>query len=1093
MKHYFLLIATFVIYSCSEKPRFQLLDSSNTGIDFQNTIVETDSLHVMNFEYVYNGGGVGVADLNNDKLPDIIFTGNQVATRVYLNKGDFKFDDISSSFNGLDGDRWHSGISVVDINSDGLTDLYFTCTAHKDAEKRKNQLWINKGLQGNGQLLFEEMAEAYGIADDHYGVHAAFFDYDLDGDLDLYLLNNFVTERLSASYREKIVDGSAVSNDKLYKNNGDGTFEDVTIEAGIVFEGFGLGLALGDVNKDGHPDIYVSNDYISNDLLYINQGNGTFKNEIAKYLSYQTKSSMGNDMSDINNDGYPDIFTLDMMPENYYKKKQTINGFSYVYYAYDAKFGYEHQYLRNMLHLHSGFLTGEMIPYSEVGQRMGIYQSEWSWSPLFADYDNDGDKDLLISNGYPKDLTDKDWTKYKADVYGFVADEKHVMDRAPAVKAYNYAFENQGGLDFVKRSDEWFEPVQSYSYGAAFADLDNDGDLDYVVNNTNDKAFIYRNGTVENSGKASNHIKIELKGQKGNEFAFGAKVELWAGGLYQFQECFLSRGYISTVDPRMHFGIGNSKKVDSLRILWPDNKKVTILRDVSANQALEIKYEEAQDLKTTDKPKPTSLFERDSVAIDYLHDQEDFIDFYSKQNIMPHKYSQIGPIMVKGDLNMDGLDDIIIGATNVTPTSVFLNTGGKFKNALMAGLSTPKDFSEAGLAILDFDNDGDNDVIAVAGGYENDNEDEYQHFLYVNEEGSFSRKRLPISAFSASVVRPFDYDHDGDLDLFIGCRIKKDMYPLAADSWILINDQGQYPEENCMNFNLGMVTDAVWSDYDGDGWEDLLVAREWNSIAIFKNFEGERLSSQLLSTVDDMHGYWYSISSGDFDQDGDDDYILGNLGNNHRFHVSEQYPMRLYAVDADMNGTLDPIETAFWKNENGEMTEYPVNYYDEIMVQIPMIAKKYGDYKSFSYASFRDIFDESVLNRVVYQFKMNTTSSYILWNEGGKFKWELLPEMAQLSPIKKALVRDLNNDDLPDVILAGNDYTFDVGTGYFDANKGLVLMSKDGKPLSDLQTPSQTGLLLQGMVESMLMIDGNDPTLIVGFNRAKVVAFSVTR
>jgi hypothetical protein len=1087
------ILLIFIHFACAEKKRFELLEAEQTGIDFENTIFETDTLHVMNFEYIYNGAGVGVVDLNNDDLPDVVFTGNQVSPKIYLNQGNFEFEDITSSFTEIGGGRWYSGIAYADINNDGLNDLYLTCTAYQDADLRKNQLWINKGVQGNGQLQFEELAEDYGIADSSYGVHASFFDYDLDGDLDLYLLNNFVTERLSASYREKIVDGSAISNDKLYRNNGNGTFTDVTIEAGILFEGFGLGLALGDVNKDGYPDIYVSNDYVSNDLLYINQKDGTFKNEIAKYMSYQTKSSMGNDMADINNDGYPDMFTLDMMPEGYAKKKQTINGFSYIYYIYDDKFGYEHQYLRNMLHLHNGFLNGDMLPYSEVGQMMGIYQTEWSWSPLFADYDNDGDKDLLVTNGYPKDLTDKDWTKYKADVYGFVADEQHMMDRAPAVKAYNYAFENQGGFNFVKKSEEWFEPRQSYSYGAVFADLDNDGDLDYVVNNINDPAFVYKNTSMESKTKASNFIKIRLLGKEGNRHAYGAKVELWAGGEYQFYEHFLSRGYISSVDPLVHFGLGEKQLVDSIKVCWPDGKSVSKLTAIAANQVVEVSFEEIEISMTT-----SPVFDNDYTfqpvinILEYTHQQEDFVDFYFKQNIMPHKYSQIGPKMAKGDINMDGLEDIVVGATNSLPTKVFINRNGHFEEDSIPGLTLSKKFAEADLAILDFDLDGDNDVIAVAGGYESPEEEDYIHYIYRNQNGVFVREQLPIAPFSASVIRPFDYDHDGDPDLFIGSRVKKDMYPLGADSWILVNDNGSYTKENSMNFNLGMVTDAVWSDYDGDGWEDLLIAREWNSIAILKNKEGEGLSSQILPEVDSKHGYWYSITHGDLDNDGDNDYLLGNLGNNHRFHVSEKYPMKIYAVDVDMNGTLDPISSAYWPDEEGKMTEYPINYLDELVAQISVITKKYSDYKSFSYATIHDILDESVMERVVYEFKMNTTSSYILWNEKGNFKWEPLPDEAQLSPIKKTVIKDLNQDGLPDVILAGNDHTYDVSTGYYDANKGLVLLSDQGKPLSKLQTPSESGLLLHGMVESMFLVNKDDPVLIVGFNRQAVETFKLS-
>ncbi len=1070
-----------------------MLTSDVTGVDFVNKVQDSDTLHVMNFEYIYNGGGAGIADLNNDELMDLIFTGNQVPTRFYLNMGNFKFKDITESIEGFQKGQWVSGVSIVDINSDGLIDLYFTCTAYPDSVLRKNKLFVNTGIDSEGIPGFVERAEEYGIADHNYSVQASFLDYDLDGDLDLYVMNNFVTERLSASYREKKNDGKAVSNDQFYRNNGDNTFTNVTLEAGIIYEGFGLGIATGDVNKDGYPDVYISNDYVSNDLLYINQKDGTFKNEIAKYLSYQTKSSMGDDMADINNDGLPDIFTLDMMPEYYYKKKQTINGFSYMFYNLDEKYGYEHQYLRNMLHMHNGFLKGEMVPYSEVGQMLGIYQTEWSWSPLFADYDNDGDKDLLVTNGYPKDLTDKDWTKYKAKMFGYLASAEHVMAKAPAVKAMNMAFENEGELKFNKVSNEWFEPVPSYSYGAAFSDLDNDGDLDYVVNNLNDEAFIYKNNTANNKKHPNNYVEFKLIGNPENTLALGAKVELWSNGKYQFQEHFLSRGYISTVDPIVHFGLGENTAIDSIKVTWPLGKTVSIIKEIAPNQRIELMERDASPKATLKSTNSKNyMFEPADSIILYAHQQNDFIDFFLNQNVIPHKFSQIGPKMAKGDIDGDGMEDIIIGATNKMPTMVFLRKGNRFVETSFERLTTNKNFSEADLTIFDVENDGDNDVIAVAGGYENQKETEYQHYLYINEGGVFHAELLPISAFSASVVRPFDIDHDGYMDLFIGSRVKKDMYPFGSDSWVLFNDMGKFSKERSRNFNMGMTTDAIWSDYNGDGWEDLLIAREWNSISILQNVNGQRLVSQEIPEIEEIHGLWFSISAADFDGDGDDDYVLGNLGENHRFTVTEQFPLRVYAVDLDMNGTIDPISTGYWKDQNDVMREYPINYLDELAAQSGFIVKKYPDYASFSYATAQDILDSAMTNKQSYIFYVNTTSSYVLWNNKGKFTWESLPPAAQVSPIKKTIVTDLNADGLPDAILTGNDHTFDVSTGYYDANKGFVLLSKDGKPLAELLKPSQSGLAIQGMVESLLYFD-KDSLIIAGINRKPVEAFKINR
>ena len=1092
MMRLFLFILVITLCSCSEKIRFEALDSKQTGIEFNNKITEGGSMNVMDFEYLYNGAGVGIADLNKDGLQDIVFTGNQVSCKVYLNEGEFKFTDISANFEGLDNGSWHSGVAVADINSDGWLDVYLTCTAYNDSARRKNRLFINQGLQEDGQPVFKDMAESYGLADDSYSVHAAFFDYDLDGDLDLYLLNNHINDRLSGGFAHKVSDGSAPSTDDLFRNNGDGTFSHVSVEAGIVHDGFGLGLALGDVNKDGFPDIYVSNDYIYNDLLYINQGDGTFLNEIDTYLSYQTKSSMGNDMVDVNNDGNPEIFTLDMMPEIYSRKKQTIGGFGYIHYIYDAKYGYEHQYLRNMLHLHNGFVRGEMIPFSEVGQWMGIYQTEWSWSPLFADCDNDGDKDLMITNGYPRDMTDKDWSNYIAGVSDTQGTQEHKINKMPAVKVPNYAFENQGGLVFEKKNGEWYEETPSYSYGAAFADLDNDGDLDYVVNNVNDLSFVYRNNTLEEEMGPGNFLRIKLIGQENNSLSLGAKVEMWSAGEYQYHEQFISRGYASSVEPLVHFGLGNQELVDSVKVSWPRGDRVSILRNIQANQLLEVNERDAEAgfRVVPDQNKEGQLFSLQEEVFSYLHEQEDYVDFHQSQTIIPHKFSQIGPCIQKGDLDGDGMEDLLVGATNNNPTRVFLRRANGFVEATFTGLTQSKTAPESDLAILDVDGDGDNDVVALSGGYENA-EEEYVHYLYENKGGTFTASPLPVSPFPASVVRPVDFDHDGDMDLFLGARVGLEIFPFAANSWLLINVEGEYKAENAISFYSGMVTDATWSDYDGDGWEDLLLAREWNSLAIIKNVNGQRLQIQEYPEIEGRHGIWYSITAGDFDQDGDEDYIAGNLGHNHRFTVSELYPLSIYALDLDYNGTLDPIFTGYWEDESGIMQEYPVHYFDDLMTQSPYFVRKVNDYTSFSHATLGDLLDSTVMKRVDYTLKTNTTSSYVIWNNGTGFSWEELPDLAQLSPIKKTIVQDFNGDGYPDVILAGNDHTWDISTGYFDANKGLVLLSKKDQPLSEVLTASESGIMFHGMVESLLYLEGEAPLILVGFNRDRAKVFSL--
>ncbi|MDH5396085.1 MAG: CRTAC1 family protein, partial [Gammaproteobacteria bacterium] len=633
----------------------------------------------------YNGGGVGVADLNNDGLQDLIFTGNMVSTQVYLNQGDFKFKDITEQFSGLNNTQWFGGVSVGDVNNDGLPDLYLASSMSNDTLLRKNQLWINQGVNENGLPSYIEVADKYGVADHGYSIHSGFFDYDLDGDLDLYVLNNIVGSQAPTNYRDKMVDGSSINNDQLYQNQGDGTFKNVTIEAGIVFEGFGLGLAFGDINKDGYPDIYVSNDYISNDLVYINQKDGTFKNKATDILSYQSKFSMGNDLSDFNNDGNLDVVTLDMNPENYFRKKQTINGNSYYVYINDDKYGYQKQYVRNMLQVNNGIVDGELAPMSEIGQLAGIHQTEWSWSPLFADYDNDGDRDLLITNGFPRDLTDKDFTNYKAKMHGYLANDKQVISKIPIVKVSNYAYKNNGDYNFENVTQEWGLNIPSFSNGAAFVDLDNDGDLDYVVNNINDKAFIYKNNSDKEKDN-SNFLSLKLVGSDKNKLGIGAKIELWADGKYQYAEQFLTRGYISSVDPIVHFGLGSTKKVDSLKIIWPSLDRVTLLKNVEGNQILEVKEVDAKNY--TFKPfagKKQYLFSEVDSLLTFTHVQEDYIDFFVTPYIKQHKFSQIGPCMTSGDINMDGLDDVIIGASDKQSTSVYIQTDSGFQKTIFPG------------------------------------------------------------------------------------------------------------------------------------------------------------------------------------------------------------------------------------------------------------------------------------------------------------------------------------------------------------------------------------------------------------------------
>ncbi len=1091
MKYISMLLIIGILWSCDRKHEiFELLPSEKTGITFVNEITESDSFNILTNEYMYNGGGVGIGDLNNDGLQDIVFTGNLVSTEIYLNQGNFTFKNITSSLDGLSARKWHSGIAIADINGDGWTDIYLTSTTSPDPYQRQNECWINQGTDAGGIPRFKEEASKMGINDTGFSVHAGFFDYDLDGDLDLYIINNIVKRQVPTNYRPKIVDGTAINNDRLYQNVGDGIYKNVSVEAGITIEGYGLGLAFGDINLDGYPDIYVSNDYVSNDILYINQQDGTFQNEADQLLSYQSKFSMGNDISDVNQDGYPDIFTLDMMPEQYSRKKQTINGNSYQFYINDDRYHYQHQYVRNMLHLHNGLHKGKPITYSEIGQLSGLYQTEWSWSALFADYDNDGDKDVMITNGFPKDLTDKDFTNYKAQFYGYVATAQQVISKIPVVKVSNYAFENQGNLTFENATQKWGIEIPSFSNGAAFSDLDHDGDLDYIVNNINDPAFIYQNHNQQNTSP-SNYLRLSLTGNAPNTPAIGAKVEIWKGNHYQYYEHFLTRGYISSVEPVIHFGLGEIQFLDSLRVIWPSGKRKTVIKNIPVNQTLNLKesksHTNAHSIRTG---TPQSyLFEEITGHIDYTHQQEDYIDFFQNQPILQHKLSQIGPFMDPGDIDGNGAADLIIGAHNTQPIQVYLQNEGSFTRTEFSGLTDSLVTTHSDIKLVDVDNDGDLDVIALAGGYEKKNNTEYIHKLYRNQGDRFKEEMLPIPAFPASVLALCDFDKDGDLDLFVGARVQRGNYPDAPLSYVLINEQGNFSEASTLSYDLGMVTDAAWSDVNGDDWEDLILTREWNSLIILQNETGKSLSPFLPEEIGNVHGMWMEIEAADLDQDGDDDYIVGNLGINHRFNISQKYPLNLYAVDIDQNGTIDPICSGYWRNDKGEMTEYPVNYLDELASQSPFFRKLFTSYTEFSKMDMPSILAESNLDIAPPQY-INETRSYILWNENGSFTWEELPLKLQFSPINAILIKDLNQDGFEDVILAGNDHSFDVSTGNYDANRGYVMLGGSERSFNLLE-PSESGMILTGQVASLVYMEGDYPLLLVGINRDTLRVYKI--
>ncbi len=1082
----FLALIFILMAQCKKDPQtlFELKDPDETGIHFSNAILETDSFNILSYEYIYNGGGVAIADFNNDGLQDIFFTGNQVPNTLYLNQGNFSFKDITTIANVNVAGRWNSGVAVVDINNDGWMDLYVCATTNPNPEERRNMLFVNQGLGTSKEPVFKEMAADYKIDFNGHSIMAAFFDYDRDGDLDLYILVNQKLDNVPTNYRTRITDGSADNNDRLFRNESNGTFTDVTMEAGITHEGFGLGLAIADLNMDGWPDIYVSNDYLSNDILYINKKNGTFQNSIATDLSHQSQFSMGNDAADINNDAMPDIITLDMLPEINARKKTTINNKSYLTYINNEKYGYEHQYVRNMIHLNNGLNQG--IKFSEIGQLSGIYQTEWSWSPLFADFDNDGNKDLIITNGFPKDITDKDFANYRADV-GNVAGHRLLIDSIPVIKIPNYAFQNNGDLSFSDKTKQWGLDKPSFSNGAAFADFDNDGDLDYVVNNINDKAFVYENtlyqGSRNKEKEQNNFLRIKLKGNANNRQALGTKIILYYdSGKVQYIEESVYRGFLSSVEGVIHFGLRNISVVDSVVVQWPDGK-IDGLQNVNANQVLTIEYKQSNEKKLqTERPVNKGTFfarANTKLNVSFKHAEDDKIDF-NLQRTLPHKFTQSGPGLCVGDINNDGLEDFIIGGSTLYNASVYKQkTDGTFSLAEKIRKDEKKIHEDEGLLLFDADNDGDLDLYIVSGSIESQEKSVYQDRLYLNDgKGNFSlnSSALPEIKSSGSCVRAADFDSDGDLDLFIGGRVVPGSYPYPAESYVLRNDKGKFSNvtaDVCSELNaLGMVTDAIWTDFDQDSKLDLVIVGEFMPITFFRN-EGGKLNRLSSSGIDQLKGWWNSIVGGDFDNDGDVDYIAGNLGLNNNFQVKNDLPLKIYAKDFDGNGSVDPVLACYMRESMDSDVKklFPIHFWDELNSQSPKFRNKYSRYKQYSKATIDQVLTPEDLKEALILEANYMESSFIENLGGGKFSIKPLPILAQVAPINGLVTTDINDDGNLDAILVGNDYGNEVFAGRYDALTGLVLLG-DGKNSFEAMPSSESGFYVQGDAKALVKLHG---------------------
>lgn len=1090
-----------ILFGCKQKNEtlFKLLPPDRTGIEFANSIEETADFNILTYEYIYNGGGVGIGDFNNDSLPDIFFTGNQVPNRLYLNQGKFNFEDVSDVSGISVKERWNTGVAVVDINNDGWMDVYVCATKMENPEDRKNSLFVNQGLNSNGVPVFKEMAKDYGIDFDGHSMMAAFFDYDRDRDLDLYILVNVKLNNVPTNFREKLVDGSSANNDRLYRNEGNGTYKDVSSEAGIVYEGFGLGLSITDFNNDGWEDIYVSNDYLSNDILYLNQKNGTFKNETSKFFSHQSQFSMGNDAADINNDGRPDLITLDMLPENSERKKTTIGNKSYQTYINNEKFNYQYQYVRNMLQVNNG--SEEGIKFSEVGHLAGVYQTEWSWSPLFADFDNDGFKDLAITNGFPKDITDKDFANYRAELMN-IAPPGYLIDSIPVVKIPNYIFKNKGDLTFEDVSAKWGLNNASFSNGAAFADLDRDGDLDYVVNNINSPAFVYENNLIDRSNKkdrTSNFLRVQLKGSSQNIMGLGSKLTVYYdGGKKQFHDHSIYRGYLSSVENIVHFGLDSMAKVDSLLIVWPDSK-YQLIKNIKTNQVLLVDYSKAMAGRREVNPGKSTLFKEIASDVNLLfkHSQNDIVDF-DFQRTIPHKFSEFGPSLTVGDVNGDGLEDVYIGASPGYDGKFFLQqNNGTFKaSELQLQSRIERSIEDVGAALFDFDNDGDLDLYLVKGGFDLEkNHQKYSDLLYINDGKGFftlSEGLLPQLTASGACVRAADFDGDGDLDLFVGGRVVPYQYPYAPESIILKNESGKFvdvTDQVCPALRtMGMVTDALWSDFDSDGKIDLIVAGELMSIKFLRN-AGTSLNT-IATEIDNYKGWWNSIAASDFDSDGDIDYVVGNLGLNNAYKVGFEQPVKVFGKDLDENGSVEALTFCYTATSDGTVKLCPVHFWDELNQQSPRFRRQFSRYKEFSKATMETLLSKKDLEGGLLLEANYSSTSYIENLGAGKFKISALPVSAQVATVNGITPIDVNEDGNMDIMMIGNNFGNEVFAGRYDAFTGLVLLG-DGKGKFTPIPSAKSGFYVPNDAKSLVKIFVNDQELVLASqNRDSLKVFA---
>jgi hypothetical protein len=1079
-----------------EKGLFTQLDSNATGITFANYITETDEMNINLYGYLYNGGGVAAGDINNDGLIDLYFSGGMVFHKLYLNEGNFKFRDITATAGVEGGYGFKTGVTMVDINGDGFLDIYLCKSMVNDPQYRKKMLYIN-----NGDLTFTEQAAAYGLDDSSYSSQAYFFDMDTDGDLDLYLVNHpwnqSEANNLNVVYNDKgelelkkPSDYSFIS-DRLYENTGK-HFTDITRKAGVENEAFGLSAVIGDFNNDLKPDIYVCNDYVKPDFLYINNGDRTFTESFSDYFRHSSISSMGSDFADINNDGYQDLMTLDMLPRDHYRQNMLMMIQNYDKFDQMVSINLKAQYVHNALQLNNGNGT-----FSDISFLSNTAATDWSWSALFADYDNDGWKDLFISNGYKRDLTNQDYARYAIDSLrkAYAAKQMSMLgwvEQIPSVKVKSYLFRNRGNLQFSDVSETWNSGTPAFSNGAAYADLDNDGYLDIIVNNIDEPAFVLRNDGK--SSRANNFIRFTLTGDKGKT-TYGTRVRInTADGQYQDQVYYPTRGFFSSVEPVIHFGIGNRTAITSAEIIWPD-RSIQIIDNPAINKVHHVvkkssgaKYKPSQ---------PRNLFFEDisdKLPPEARHKENTYIDF-KREPLLHQKYSEEGPATAVGDVNGDALDDIFLGGAAGFAGKLFLQKrGGGFATTQQAPFEKDSLYEDVAAHFFDANSDGSNDLIVISGGNEKSMGDPiYQSRLYINNgKGEFSRVQdgLPQLFTSGGCVAAADIDGDGDVDLFIGGRVSPGKYPLPPASSLLRNDNGKFtnvtPQWSEGLMNVGMVTDARFADLDKDGSQELILTGEWMPVSVFRKVDNKYVNVTSELGLSELSGWWYTLEIADFNNDGFPDMVAGNVGLNSYIQAGPGKPAELYYDDFDKNGTIDPVLCYY----NGEES-YPLHYRDRMLDQMIFLKKKFTRYHPYANAGLDDIFTKEQLSGAKV-LAANTFAHTLFINEGGKgFSASALPKYTQISTVRTLQVLDVNQDSILDLVVGGNFYGTDAQFGRHDASVGAVLIG-DGKGGFSVVSPGDSGFSIPGNVRSILPLKTSSGTeLFVARNGDKSSLFEL--